>query len=71
MAAPLALFGTLGMTELLVIGGIIVLLFGSRKLPELGTGLGKFVKNIKAGVSEKDDPVAKDPKADQLPTPKQ
>lgn len=46
------MFG-LGTTELLVILGIIVLIFGARRLPEIGSGLGKAIKNFKAGVSEK------------------
>ena len=46
------MFG-LGVTELLIIFGIIVVIFGARRLPELGSGLGKAIKNFKAGVSEK------------------
>jgi sec-independent protein translocase protein TatA len=45
------MFG-LGTTELLVILGIVVLIFGARRLPELGSGLGKAIKNFKAGVSQ-------------------
>jgi sec-independent protein translocase protein TatA len=44
------MFG-LGTTELLVILGIVVLIFGARRLPELGSGLGKAIKNFKAGVT--------------------
>jgi sec-independent protein translocase protein TatA len=43
------------MTEILVIVLIIALLFGARRLPELGSGLGKAIKNFKAGVSGKDE----------------
>jgi sec-independent protein translocase protein TatA len=45
----------LGATELLIILGIIVLLFGARRLPEIGAGMGKAIKNFKAGVSGKDE----------------
>ena len=47
------MFG-IGATELLVIGGVIVLIFGARRLPEIGSGLGKAIKNFRAGVSEKE-----------------
>ena len=44
------MFG-IGTTELLVVLGIVIVLFGARRLPELGSGLGKAIKNFKAGVS--------------------
>lgn len=42
-------------TELLIIFGIIVLLFGAKKIPELAKGVGKGIKNFKAEM--KDDEV--------------
>ncbi len=48
------MFG-IGTTELLVVLGIVVVIFGARRLPELGSGLGKAIKNFKAGVSGKDE----------------
>ena len=60
------MFG-LGVPELLVILGIVVLLFGARRLPEIGSGLGKAIKNFRAGVSGKDEidvtPPKEDPKS--------
>ncbi len=44
------MFG-IGTTELLVVLGIVIVIFGARRLPELGSGLGKAIKNFKAGVS--------------------
>jgi sec-independent protein translocase protein TatA len=48
------MFG-IGTTELLVVLGIVIVIFGARRLPELGSGLGKAIKNFKAGVSGKDE----------------
>jgi sec-independent protein translocase protein TatA len=48
------MFG-IGTTELLILLGIVILIFGARRLPELGSGLGKAIKNFKAGVSGKDE----------------
>jgi len=40
------MFG-LGMPELLVILVIVVIIFGAGKLPEIGAGLGKGIRNFK------------------------
>ncbi|MFC4639679.1 Sec-independent protein translocase subunit TatA/TatB [Deinococcus hohokamensis] len=45
------MFG-LGPVELILIVVIIALLFGARKLPELGKGLGKGIKEFKQEVHE-------------------
>jgi sec-independent protein translocase protein TatA len=43
------------MTELLILLLIVVVIFGARRLPEIGSGLGKAIKNFKSGVSGKDE----------------
>jgi sec-independent protein translocase protein TatA len=40
------MFG-LGVSELIIIGVIILLIFGARRLPEIGRGLGQTAKEIK------------------------
>lgn len=42
----------MGATELIVIGLIVVLLFGASKLPELGRAVGEGVSNLKRGLRE-------------------
>ena len=42
----------IGMQELLLILVIVVLIFGSKKLPEIGGGLGKAIRNFKRASSE-------------------
>lgn len=44
------MFG-LGATELIIILAICVLIFGARRLPEIGSGVGKAIKNFKSGIS--------------------
>ena len=45
------MFG-LGMPELIIILVIAVLVFGASRLPELGSGIGKAIKNFKKGIKE-------------------
>ena len=48
------MFG-LGPMELGIILVIVVVLFGARRLPEIGSGFGKAIKNFKAGLSGEDE----------------
>ncbi len=47
-------------SELLIIFGIIVLLFGAKKIPDLAKGLGKGIKNFKSEMKEVDEEVAQE-----------
>ena len=42
----------LGVPELLVILAIVILIFGASRLPELGKGIGKSIKNFKDATRE-------------------
>jgi len=42
----------LGIPELLIILAIVVLIFGANKLPDLGRGIGKGIKNFKDATKE-------------------
>lgn len=42
----------IGTTELLLVGGLALLLFGGKKLPEMMRGLGQGVKEFKEGLNE-------------------
>ena len=53
-----------GATELAIILVIVVILFGARRLPEIGAGVGKAIKNFKAGVSG-DDQIDITPEKDE------
>ncbi|WP_300229331.1 twin-arginine translocase TatA/TatE family subunit [uncultured Bacteroides sp.] len=47
----------IGMQEVLLIGLIILLFFGGKKIPELMKGLGKGVKSFKDGVKGIEDDI--------------
>lgn len=47
----------IGTTELFLIAGIALLLFGGKKLPELMRGLGRGVQEFKKGTKEVTDPL--------------
>lgn len=45
----------MGMSELLVVFGILILLFGAKRLPQLADGMGKAIRNFKKGLSTDED----------------
>lgn len=45
------MFG-LGMGEALILLAVVLLLFGGKKLPELGNSMGKALTNFKKGMKE-------------------
>lgn len=47
--------GRIGMTEILVILAVFVVLFGYKKLPDLGKSLGRGLKNFKRSLNEPDE----------------
>lgn len=45
----------IGTTELLLLGGLALLIFGGKKVPEMMRGLGQGVKEFKKGMSDIED----------------
>ena len=45
----------IGTTELLLLGGLALLIFGGKKVPEMMRGLGQGVKEFKRGMKEGDN----------------
>ncbi len=52
------MFGKLGLPELLIIFAIALLIFGPRKLGELGKGLGEGIRGFKDSMKDGDKPAA-------------
>lgn len=48
------MFG-IGMQELLLILVVVLLIFGASKLPEIGGGLGRAIRNFRRASSEPDE----------------
>ena len=47
-------FGNLGFTELLMILVIVLVLFGARRVPEIGASIGKGIREFKKNISDAD-----------------
>jgi sec-independent protein translocase protein TatA len=59
------LFMGMGMQEMLLIGLVILIFFGARKIPEFMKGLGRGVREFKEGIKE----VKKDSETSHKSTP--
>ena len=49
------MFGGINMMEILVILVVVLVLFGTKKLPEIGSGFGRAIKNFKKATTEPDE----------------
>lgn len=62
------MIGGIGMPELLVILVIILIIFGAGKLPEIGAGLGKGIRNFKKATNEAVEATEKTEKIEEKKT---
>lgn len=53
----MTLYLFIGTTELMLIAGIALLLFGGKKLPEMMKGMGQGIKEFKKGMHEVSEPI--------------
>jgi sec-independent protein translocase protein TatA len=56
----------LGLPELIIIGLIALLIFGPKKLPDLGAGIGKAIRDFKGAISEKEPPAKEEEKKEEV-----
>jgi sec-independent protein translocase protein TatA len=62
------MFGGLGMGEMILIFLVVLLLFGAKRLPEIGSSLGKGIREFKSSVREIEGEL-KQPKYSPPPPP--
>lgn len=60
-------FGNLGFMEILLILVVVLLLFGARRLPEIGSSFGKSIREFKKGLSDVDRTLQEETRRDALP----
>ncbi|EMY78192.1 twin arginine-targeting protein translocase, TatA/E family [Leptospira weilii serovar Ranarum str. ICFT] len=68
MFAPLAVFGSLGWTEILLILFIALLLFGGKRLPSLAKDLGDGIRSFRKSLTGESDDSSQQIGQDQEPS---
>jgi sec-independent protein translocase protein TatA len=61
------MFGSVGMTEILIILLIVLILFGAKRIPEVAGSLGKGINEFKRNMSEAQRAIT-DPARDEQPS---
>ena len=59
METIILFLGGIGFQEILLIGTVVLILFGAKRVPEFMKGLGKGVKEFKQGIKDVQDDVEK------------
>jgi sec-independent protein translocase protein TatA len=57
------MFGNLGFWEIAAIVALILLVFGAKRLPEIGASMGKGIREFKRSITETQDAVMRDDSA--------
>ena len=64
--------GNLGFTEIMVILLVVLLLFGAKRLPEVGASIGKGIREFKRSISDTQDAImSPDEQRNNLPPGRQ
>ena len=59
-------FGNLNFMEIMLIAVAVLLLFGAKRLPEIGSSIGKSITAFKRGLKDADRAITEDNPADRL-----
>ena len=55
-------FGNLGFMEIMILLVLVLLLFGAKRLPEIGASMGKGIKEFKKSISDVDRSLTEAPR---------
>lgn len=69
MPVNLGMIGMPGMPEMLVIAMILLLVFGAKRLPEMGASMGKGIKEFKKSLKEVQNGIEGDVE-EEIPAPR-
>ncbi|MDX2194712.1 MAG: twin-arginine translocase TatA/TatE family subunit [Gemmatimonadales bacterium] len=61
------MLGNLGFWEIALIGVIVLLVFGAKRLPEVGASLGKGIREFKRSLSDTQDALMSEQEPNRLP----
>lgn len=62
--------GNLGFTEIMLIVVVVLLLFGAKRLPEVGASIGKGIREFKRSITDTQDAILSNPD-ERPPAPRQ
>ena len=65
------MFGNIGVTEMLLIAVVVLLLFGAKRLPEIGASMGKGIREFKRSISDTQDALMKPDDTQRVAPPAQ
>jgi sec-independent protein translocase protein TatA len=63
--------GNLGFTEIMLIAVVVLLLFGAKRLPEVGASIGKGIREFKRSLSDTQDAIMGSDEQRQMLPPRQ
>jgi len=52
------MLGNLGFSELMIIMVVVLLVFGAKRLPEIGSSIGKGIREFKRSISDAGDAIS-------------